>query len=390
MAFVSFYKSAKWNFKIFVSKVNGESLGAFRKEHNIDENSYSELEENLNRKNLNFDYFNVENDSGDIVEIWDNLEINIELSDYPIGTKHVLCYTNSKYSQRSSESGLHPSIFTEEKIQFNLKFYRNRWSGPVVGNIQFFDEDKKLISITKDFIFYTDERDTPPFGGGLFELKDSDFSDESDVNHDLINHWKTIVQKTDSTKELVMFDRGSKKIRIFLNSSVKNAKRFLDNVKILRGKNRATFGLLDLALHSAPFNAYVSEILYPLGVMYDEVLKNLEFTKENPTTFEKSEKNLLIAGLKEIIKKQKAKLNFDYKDMRVLAINLYEEIDKTEDKILYFAFQASSHKERILIQGRAQLLLSRLLDSSRYINENLTWDDKNKESKIKEDTDNNE
>ena len=36
MAFVSFYKSAKWNYKIFISKVNGESLGAFRKEHNID------------------------------------------------------------------------------------------------------------------------------------------------------------------------------------------------------------------------------------------------------------------------------------------------------------------------------------------------------------------
>lgn len=379
MAFVSFYKSSRWDYKIFVSRVNGESLSDFRKEYNIDENSYLELEENLNRKNLNFDFFNIENDNGDLVEMWDNLELKIELSNFPIGTKHALCYTNSKYSQRSSESGLHPSIFTENKIQFNLKFFRNRWSGPITGNIQFFDEDKKLISITKDFIFYSDERDVPPFGGGLFELKDSDFTDKSDVNPELLNHWKTIVQNSNATNELIMFDRGTKKIRIFLNSSVSNAKKFLDNVKTLRGKNRATFGLLDLALHSGPFNAYVSEILYPCGAIYDEVLKSLDLPKENPMDFEKSDKNQLINKLKDIIKTQKSKINFDYKDMRVLAINLYDEIDKTEDKVLLFAYQASSHKERILIQGRAQLLLSKLLNSSKYINDNLAWDEKIKE-----------
>lgn len=377
MSFVSFYKSSHWDFIISILKVNGESYSNFLRENKIDNELVEEIQNNLNRKNLSFDNFNVENSDGEIVEPWDNIDLKLELIRFPKDTKYALCYTNSKYSQRSIETGLHPSVFSEEKIQFNLVFYRNRWSGPITGNIQFFDSDRKLISISKDFIFYSDERDTPPIGGGLFEIKDSDFTDKSDLKIDQPNHWKTIVHNTDNTKQLIMFER-SKKIRIYLNSSIENLKKFLDNFKSLRGRNRAIFGLLNLVIHSGPFISYVSEIMYPLGSIYENVLRKLDIKISNPDNMEKEEKNKLLKEIKEAVKLDKNKLNFTFQDMRVLAINLYSEVDSTEDKILKFAFQSSSIKDRTLVHGRAQLLLNKQLLSPSYINKNLFWDTENK------------
>jgi len=377
MAFVSFYKSDHWDFKISISKINGEDFSNFLRTNKIDNEFVEEIQNNLSRKNLSFDNFNVRDKDGDLIEVWDNIELKITLKNFPLDTKHVLCYTNSKYSQRAVETGLHPSVFTGEKIEFNLTFYRNRWSGPINGNIQFFDNDKNLISVTKDFTFYSDERDTPPMGGGLFEIKDVDFTDDSDLKKDQINHWKTIVHNTENTDQLIMFDRD-KKIRIYLNSSIKDLKKYLDNFKGLKGRKRGVFGLLNLAINSGPFISYVSEIMYPLGYIYEKALKKLEINT-NPDNMIKDDKNKLYKEIKDIINIDKNKLNFTFQDMRVLAINLYSDIDKTEDKILKFAYQSSNPKQRTLIQGRAQLLLNKQLGSPSFINKNLFWEDENNE-----------
>ncbi len=373
MAFVSFYKSDFWDFKISVSKINGEDYSNFLRANKIDNEFVEEIQDNLSRKNLNFDNFNVRDEDGNLIEAWDNIELKITLRDFPKETKHVLCYTNSKYSQRAVETGLHPSIFTKDKIEFNFIFYRNRWSGPINGNIQFFNNDKNLIQVTKDFAFYSDERDTPPMGGGLFEIKDVDFTDDSDLKKNQANHWKTIVHNTENTDQLIMFDR-EKKIRIYLNSSIKDLKKYLDNFKGLKGRKRGVFGLLNLAINSGPFISYVSEIMFPLGTIYDRATKKLEIST-NPDNMIKDDKNKLYKEIKDIINIDKNKLNFTFQDMRVLAINLYSDIDKTEDKILKFAHQSSNPKQRTLVQGRAQLLLNKQLGSPAFINNNLFWED---------------
>ena len=373
MAFVSFYKSNFWDFKISISKINGEDYSNFLRANKIDNEFVEEIQNNLSRKNLSFDNFNVRDEDGDLIEVWDNIELKITLKDFPVDTKHALCYTNSKYSQRAVETGLHPAVFTEDKIEFNLIFYRNRWSGPINGNIQFFDNDKNLIQVTKDFTFYSDERDTPPIGGGLFEIKDVDFTDDSDLKKDQTNHWKTIVHNTENTDQLIMFDRD-KKIRIYLNSSIKDLKKYLDNFKGLKGRKRGVFGLLNLAINSGPFISYVSEIMYPLGFIYQKATKKLEINT-NPENMIKDDKNKLYKEIKDIVNIDKNKLNFTFQDMRVLAINLYSDIDKTEDKVLKFAYQSSNSKQRTLIQGRAQLLLNKQLGSSAFINKYLLWED---------------
>ena len=214
-------------------------------------------------------------------------------------------------------------------------------------------------------------------GGGLFEIKDVDFTDDSDLKKDQINHWKTIVHNTENTDQLIMFDRD-KKIRIYLNSSIKDLKKYLDNFKGLKGRKRGVFGLLNLAIHSGPFISYVSEIMYPLGYIYEKALKKLEINT-NPDNMIKDDKNKLYKEIKDIINIDKNKLNFTFQDMRVLAINLYSDIDKTEDKILKFAYQSSIPKQRTLIQGRAQLLLNKQLGSPSFINKNLFWKEENNE-----------
>ena len=104
MAFVSFYKSDHWDFKISISKINGEDYSNFLRTNKIDNEFVEEIQNNLSRKNLSFDNFNVRDEDGDLIEVWDNIELKITLKNFPLDTKHVLCYTNSKYSQRAVET----------------------------------------------------------------------------------------------------------------------------------------------------------------------------------------------------------------------------------------------------------------------------------------------
>ena len=81
MAFVSFYKSNFWDFKISISKINGEDYSNFLRENKIDNDLVEEIQNNLSRKNLSFDNFNVRDEDGDLIEVWDNIELKITLKD---------------------------------------------------------------------------------------------------------------------------------------------------------------------------------------------------------------------------------------------------------------------------------------------------------------------
>lgn len=369
MAIVSFFKEKSQNLSIQVTHVNGLTYEEFKTD--MEDKDIKAVEDNLKNLNINFGAFCKRDKQTTLIsETWIDITLEINVKTENLEIVQGLLHMDSKYTQMSR---FIKKDFENGEARFVLDFYRSRWSGPIDCTVFLNDKDGNLISHTQQIIIYSDGRESPSLASGLFAWYNDDFTSDVKINQ---RKWKAIAQDLGSQNQLSAFDRepGSKKIAIWLNSRIPRIDYLSKKPERFKGRSidSGIFGLMYLAASSGPFMVYlheaiinVSEIIRADSELFTKL--NNFFNSSNTEDVEVSK--TLHGEIKTNLESQLIELS--YEAVRLLAINLYDERDTVDQKIVAFVNDACHFENHFKLFQRGNLAYQKAFKADSWINNNL-------------------
>jgi hypothetical protein len=368
MAIISFFKEKSQNLSIEVTNVNGLTYEDFKVD--MEDSDISTIEDNLNNLNINFGAFCKRGQDMLISETWIDVTLEINVKTENTDVVQGLLQMDSKYTQMSK---FIKNDFENGEAKFVLDFYRSRWSGPIDCTVFLNDKDGNLISHTQQIKIYSDGRERPSLASGLFAWYSDDFTTDVKIDQ---RKWKKIAQKLGSQNQLSAFDRepGSKKIAIWLNSGIPRIKYLSKKPERFKGRSvdSGIFGLMYLAASTGPFMVYLHEVIINVSEIIkadDELLTKLNnlFNSSNIDDVEASK--TIHSEIKTNLESQL--IDLSYEAVRLLAINLYDECDTVDQKILNFVNDACNFENHFKLFQRGNLAYQKAFKADTWINNNL-------------------
>lgn len=367
MPIVSFYKSRVEDLSIKVINVNGMPFDNF-KEY-MEASDIENIEKNLSNLNINFGLFCKRDIETQLInETWIDIELEIAIKTNDENIKSGLLQMDAKYTQLSY---VMRENIKKDEVKFKLNFYRSRWSGPVECSIFLNDKDGNLISHSQQITIYSDGRDGPSLSSGLFSYYKDDFSSNFKLDN---RNWKKLAQNLNSQNQLAAFDRektGSKKIAIWWNTKIKRIEYLSRTPNRFKGRSidSGIFGLTYLATTIGPFMVYLHEVI----IEASDYLNN-----DSDITDRLSDlTNYDVEAFKNLHQDIRTKIEqlgtfVTYDEFRLLAINLYKEMETVDEKIVNFTKDVCKSDNHFKIFQRGQFALQNAFKSDTWINNNLS------------------
>lgn len=368
MAIISFFKEKPQNLSIEVKNVNGLAYEDFKVD--MGDTDISAIEDNLNNLNINFGAFCKRDQEMLISETWIDVTLEINVKTENTDIVQGLLQMDSKYTQMSK---FIKKDFENGEAKFVLDFYRSRWSGPIDCTVFLNDKDGNLISHTQQITIYSDGRESPSLASGLFAWYSDDFTTDIKIDQ---RKWKKIAQDLESQNQLSAFDRepGSKKIAIWLNSKIPRIEYLSKKPERFKGRSidSGIFGLMYLAASTGPFMVYLHEVIIKVSEIITadgELLTKLNnlFNSSNIDDIEVSKS--IHSEIKTNLETQLIELS--YEAVRLLAINLYDECDTVDQKIVNFVNDACNSENHFKLFQRGNLAYQKAFKADTWINNNL-------------------
>jgi hypothetical protein len=368
MAIISFFKEKSQNLSIEVTNVNGLTYEDFKVD--MEDSDISTVEDNLNNLNINFGAFCKRGQDMLISETWIDVTLEINVKTENTDVVQGLLQMDSKYTQMSK---FIKRDFENGEAKFILNFYRSRWSGPIDCTVFLNDKDGNLISHTQQIKIYSDGRERPSLASGLFAWYSDDFTTDVKIDQ---RKWKKTAQKLGSQNQLSAFDRepGSKKIAIWLNSGIRRINYLSKKPERFKGRSvdSGIFGLMYLAASTGPFMVYLHEVIINVSEIIkadDELLSKLNnlFNSSNIDDVEASK--TIHSEIKTNLESQL--IDLSYEAVRLLAINLYDECDTVDQKIINFVNDACNFENHFKLFQRGNLAYQKAFKADTWINNNL-------------------